>query len=116
MLVHAQAPVAQLDRALPSEGRGQRFESSRVHQYFQSVTQSVSESISDEFRILSGFDPLLWSYSRSQSNLVAQIFSPGKKEKTAVRAGTHNDGIQSFPTLTPYHDQVAASMRIGADG
>ena len=25
-----QAPVAQLDRALPSEGRGQRFESSRV--------------------------------------------------------------------------------------
>ena len=24
------APVAQLDRALPSEGRGQRFESSRV--------------------------------------------------------------------------------------
>ncbi len=26
------APVAQLDRALPSEGRGQRFESSRVRQ------------------------------------------------------------------------------------
>ena len=25
-------PVAQLDRALPSEGRGQRFESSRVRQ------------------------------------------------------------------------------------
>jgi hypothetical protein len=28
----APAPVAQLDRALPSEGRGQRFESSRVRQ------------------------------------------------------------------------------------
>ena len=27
------APVAQLDRALPSEGRGQRFESSRVRQF-----------------------------------------------------------------------------------
>lgn len=27
------APVAQLDRALPSEGRGQRFESSRVRHY-----------------------------------------------------------------------------------
>ena len=27
---HAAGPVAQLDRALPSEGRGQRFESSRV--------------------------------------------------------------------------------------
>ena len=32
-----QAPVAQLDRALPSEGRGQRFESSRVRQLFQWV-------------------------------------------------------------------------------
>ena len=29
------APVAQLDRALPSEGRGHRFESCRVHQLFQ---------------------------------------------------------------------------------
>ena len=28
----AQAPVAQLDRALPSEGRGHRFESCRVRQ------------------------------------------------------------------------------------
>ncbi len=27
-----QAPIAQLDRALPSEGRGQRFESSWVRQ------------------------------------------------------------------------------------
>ena len=29
------APVAQLDRALPSEGRGQRFESSRVRHSYQ---------------------------------------------------------------------------------
>ena len=29
------APVAQLDRALPSEGRGHRFESCRVRQIFQ---------------------------------------------------------------------------------
>lgn len=28
----AYAPVAQLDRVLPSEGRGHRFESCRVHQ------------------------------------------------------------------------------------
>ena len=27
------APVAQLDRALPSEGRGQKFESSRARQF-----------------------------------------------------------------------------------
>ena len=32
-----QAPVAQLDRALPSEGRGQRFKSSRVRQSYQWV-------------------------------------------------------------------------------
>ncbi len=32
-----EAPVAQLDRALPSEGRGQRFESSRVRHFFSSV-------------------------------------------------------------------------------
>ena len=31
-LYRAQAPVAQLDRALPSEGRGLAFESRRVHQ------------------------------------------------------------------------------------
>jgi hypothetical protein len=29
------APVAQLDRALPSEGRGHTFESCRVRQLFQ---------------------------------------------------------------------------------
>jgi hypothetical protein len=29
------APVAQLDRALPSEGRGHKFESCRVHQLYQ---------------------------------------------------------------------------------
>ncbi len=28
-------PVAQLDRALPSEGRGQRFESSRDRHFFK---------------------------------------------------------------------------------
>ena len=33
------APVAQLDRALPSEGRGQRFESSRARHDFNSLTK-----------------------------------------------------------------------------
>src|SRR5437764_15277069 len=32
------APVAQLDRALPSEGRGREFESRRVRQCFQVLT------------------------------------------------------------------------------
>ena len=31
------APVAQLDRALPSEGRGQGFESLRVRQFFDDL-------------------------------------------------------------------------------
>ena len=33
MPVWSSAPVAQLDRALPSEGRGRGFESLRVHQF-----------------------------------------------------------------------------------
>ena len=33
----AQAPVAQLDRALPSEGKGQRFESPRARQILQQL-------------------------------------------------------------------------------
>ena len=37
-----EAPVAQLDRALPSEGRGQRFESSRVHHL---ISKLISISI-----------------------------------------------------------------------
>ena len=32
MMAPAQASVAQLDRVLPSEGRGRGFESRRVHQ------------------------------------------------------------------------------------
>ena len=38
-----QAPVAQLDRALPSEGRGQRFESSRVR-HLPCKTSLISEA------------------------------------------------------------------------
>jgi hypothetical protein len=33
----AQAPVAQLDRALPSEGRGHRFESYRVRHLYNKI-------------------------------------------------------------------------------
>ena len=35
------APVAQLDRALPSEGRGHRFESCRVHHFTDTPTSRV---------------------------------------------------------------------------
>ena len=37
--VQLNAPVAQLDRALPSEGKGHTFESCRVRQYYQGFPQ-----------------------------------------------------------------------------
>lgn len=37
----AQAPVAQLDRALPSEGKGQRFESPRARHNFNDLSFKV---------------------------------------------------------------------------
>src|SRR3954454_17925547 len=38
--ITANAPVAQLDRALPSEGKGHTFESCRVRQLFGAVCAS----------------------------------------------------------------------------
>ena len=38
------APVAQLDRALPSEGRGREFESRRVRQYFNELAKADESS------------------------------------------------------------------------
>jgi hypothetical protein len=37
----AQAPVAQLDRALPSEGKGQRFESPRARHNFNDLAHKL---------------------------------------------------------------------------
>ncbi len=42
------APLAQLDRALPSEGRGQRFESSRVRQSFSPRPKSVPWALTSD--------------------------------------------------------------------
>ena len=39
--IRAQAPIAQLDRALPSEGRGRRFESYWVR-HFAFVAENVT--------------------------------------------------------------------------
>ena len=36
------APVAQLDRALPSEGRGREFESRRVRHFFNKLEKYFS--------------------------------------------------------------------------
>jgi hypothetical protein len=40
------APVAQLDRALPSEGKGHTFESCRVRQLFQSLNGRTKKTAS----------------------------------------------------------------------
>ena len=37
-------PVAQLDRALPSEGRGREFESRRVRQQFQALRRTAFQA------------------------------------------------------------------------
>ena len=37
--MNGEAPVAQLDRALPSEGKGHTFESCRVRQYNQAYLE-----------------------------------------------------------------------------
>jgi hypothetical protein len=38
------APVAQLDRALPSEGRGHRFESCRVRHYINNLGDAALQA------------------------------------------------------------------------
>ncbi len=45
------APVAQLDRALPSEGRGQRFESSRVRQFFNNLGKNFLQKLKSTEKI-----------------------------------------------------------------
>ena len=47
------APVAQLDRALPSEGRGQGFESLRARQLFQYISARLAEGCGTGVRRLS---------------------------------------------------------------
>jgi hypothetical protein len=47
------APVAQLDRALPSEGKGQRFESSRARQQINYLTKTSLQRVSLSKRIAS---------------------------------------------------------------
>src|SRR4051794_4932776 len=42
MVLGVAGPVAQLDRALPSEGRGRTFESYRVRQHFQGLSLDQS--------------------------------------------------------------------------
>ena len=41
-------PVAQLDRALPSEGRGRTFESCRVRQFFNGLAGTPKPGLKPE--------------------------------------------------------------------
>ena len=49
-----QAPVAQLDRALPSEGRGHKFESCRVRQFPRYKPLSLRESRTNYAKVMGG--------------------------------------------------------------
>src|SRR5258708_3712907 len=55
------APVAQLDRALPSEGKGHTFESCRVRQQFQHTNNRVRPPAIAFVRIMSAY-PVLWTF------------------------------------------------------
>src|SRR5262249_46997799 len=45
------APVAQLDRALPSEGRGREFESRRARHWISRLAEWIPERLSPSYRI-----------------------------------------------------------------
>jgi hypothetical protein len=49
---HSLAPVAQLDRVLPSEGRGRTFESSRARQFSTRQIPLTAPTISRAYRAL----------------------------------------------------------------
>lgn len=48
----ADGPLAQLDRALPSEGRGQRFESSTVRHHINIFAHATERKMASWFKTL----------------------------------------------------------------
>ena len=53
LLRRRKAPVAQLDRALPSEGKGQRFESPRARHYLKAFSPRTENHVSS--RVSTGY-------------------------------------------------------------
>ena len=64
------APVAQLDRALPSEGRGHRFESCRVHHFSYIYQQSNTPLILQCSKVLTLLQSVVKFYIES---IIAQV-------------------------------------------
>gem|GEM_PF-5340419 len=56
MIAPRNAPVAQLDRVLPSEGRGRGFESRLVRHINQVVTSALSISLSAQDSSVTALD------------------------------------------------------------
>src|SRR4051812_44705991 len=54
------APVAQLDRALPSEGRGHKFESCRARHDFKDLLVISRRSVPGVSRGTSAAEPCIW--------------------------------------------------------
>src|SRR6516162_3267901 len=81
----ARAPVAQLDRALPSEGRGREFESRRVRQSFQRLMNL-------KIRINACRNPFV----RLMYHLAHLMVEHSKPERRCAVIGSATGGIKSI--------------------
>jgi 3-methylfumaryl-CoA hydratase len=99
-----EAPIAQLDRALPSEGRGQRFESSWVRQFSY-----------DRQYALSAFDEWI---GRSQS--VTDLLAPARSNALDISLGGEGCQVEGDPMPLLHHWlyfwDVKSPAALGTDG
>ena len=70
----AKAPVAQLDRALPSEGKGREFESRRVRHFLRKTNPSKYLAITWPRLLVQPYPPIA-STSAGDLNLVPRPIS-----------------------------------------
>jgi hypothetical protein len=63
------APVAQLDRVLPSEGRGHGFESRQVHHHFFASLNAIRKPLQQKTRPMCGFFVVYFSSAVQDSRL-----------------------------------------------
>jgi integrase len=99
-----QAPVAQLDRALPSEGRGHRFESCRARHLkpppswksFDSLRESLRSDVRLRSSLFESIDCYLRRFVRSCS-LEACSAETGKRTEMATKIG-----IRDVAALQPH--------------
>src|SRR5665213_3185321 len=127
------APVAQLDRALPSEGKGHTFESCRVRQIYDrgscgrpcvpgSVKTRLSQGRAELFSLFSSFDCACQSGyfaiqrnrdKRSTRKLGVGVFTqPGSQERRKL-AGAGGYSASRQPAETPQNTAFIGAMSCG---